>query len=540
MGDPCPYCQAQGVDHEEIRNLCRQSLYATNTILCGFNNQNYKVGPSEVFHFEACNWIEDRIRDGLRRILVMWPRGHLKTHMVTIGTNIWLHINNSETRGFVLHKASRFAEGMIGQMQSILLSRKFQHYFPEHVPALKRRLQNGKLPRWSDQEIELPRRQWHLQASITALGLESTVESSHVHVIIPDDLIDRKTAQSVPLMERAMDYVEHVDPLFDDPETGLLLPVGTYWPGGFYERIIEDPSFAKLIVGCYQDPRTAVLGMTTYGQPIYPEKFTLDSLSGIEQRMGTYKFAHQYLNDPISKGSATFKIEDVRYYEVSGDGSLRYFEESSRMMSSVRLSECFISQTADPAGESGDDSAITTLAYHHPTNCIFLLDFFSEPVPARRGALQYVKMAKKWKPKKAGIEKGAYELTWKPFLTQYCRENGITLRIEMLAHGGVSKSERIIEGFQAFVEAHRFYVLKRHTKVVQEMIHWNPERRNQRDNLLDALAYHPQLWQFKRPQATSRLRDGLRVDDDDRKSHILDQTGRLYGLGRGKGQMRAT
>lgn len=463
----------------------------------------------------------------------MIPRGHLKTHVITIGGTIWFHINNPEYRVFIMHQSSTLAEGMVGNIQSIIMGKNFGHYFPECVPSLGKKLDNGKRARWSEREIELPRQKYHPQATITALGLETTIESSHVHVIILDDLIVRKTAQSPALMERALDFRRSVGPLFEHPDQGLLIVVGTYWPGGFYEELIEDPRFEKLILGCYQDQRSALIGLTDFGQPIWSERFTLEELASVEQDLGSYTFAHQYLNDPVSKGAAKFNAEDLRYYEWSAAGEVRFFEDKSKSWTTISRDDLYVTMTADPAGETGDDTAITVLGYHHPTNSMFLLDWFSEPVAARQAALRYVKMAQKWTPKEDGIEKGAFQLTWKPFLTQYMREHGIRLKLTELMHGGVSKSSRIIESFQPFVEGHRFYMQRRHSKVSQEMVRWNPERRNQKDNLLDSLAYHSQLLQhrFKGPKRAEKSKDGIPIDEDKQRRQILPQ-GRVYGLGR--------
>jgi len=528
-----PTCGQCGHDHDIIRQACRESLFATCKLLCGFTSPPYEAEPSENLHLKICTWLEDRIRQGHRRLLVMIPRGHLKTHVITIGGTIWFHINNPQYRIFVMHNSSTLAEGMIGNIQSIIMGKPFGHYFPECVPQLNRRLENGKKPRWSEREIELPRDRYHPQATITALGLETTIESSHVHVIILDDLVVSKTAQSPSLMERAMNFRRTIGPLFEHPQLGLLIVVGTYWPGGFYEELIEDSNFEKLILGCYQDSRSATIGMTDIGQPLWSERFTLEHLADEESASGSYVFAHQYRNDPISKGAAKFRAEDLRYFEETPGREVRFFDDHLRTWTAVPISELHITQTADPAGETGDDSAITTLGYHYPTNSIFLLDHFSEPCPARTGALRYVKMAKKWNPKDDGIEKGAFQLVWKPFLSQYMKEKGIKLKLVELQHGGESKSSRIIEGFQPFVENHRFFMRKRDIVVAQEMIRWNPERKNQKDNLLDSLAYHVQLWRFRRPKRAEKTKDGIPIDEDKQRRHIQSR-GRIYGLGKSR------
>ena len=87
----CPKC---GPHHETWREAFKKSLFLTAKILCGFNKSHYEAEPSEEFHLPMCEWIENNIRDGNRRLLVMVPRDHLKTSVITIGSTIWMLINN--------------------------------------------------------------------------------------------------------------------------------------------------------------------------------------------------------------------------------------------------------------------------------------------------------------------------------------------------------------------------------------------------------------------------------------------------------------
>lgn len=528
----CPRC---GPHHETLREAFKKSLFLTAKILCGFNKTNYEAEPSESFHLPLCTWIEDSIRNGDRRLLVMVPRDHLKTSVITIGATVWMLINDPSTRAFVMHKGASYAQDMIGQVQEILLSEDFKHWFPELVPQINRKGIHGKKPRWNEYQIEIPRPRYHMQASVTALGLESTVESSHVHAIILDDLVDRRTSQSPALMERACEFRKHVAPLFENAKRGLLIVVGTYWPGGFYEEILEEKYFKKLVVGCYQDSRSEVLGLSETGKPLWTENYSTDELLAIEDEMGHYRFAHQYLNDPVSRAAATFKIEDLKYFEwnptkdgVSVLGTMGQIEL-------VPVKDMKLTMTVDPSGAAatGDDTAITVLGYHHASNRIFLLDWYAEPSTPRKAVEQIFKIAGRWGIKNVGIEKTAYRDMLMAYLRQQQKEHSIRLNVVDLRPKNQSKPERIIEGFQAFVESHRFYLRDKDKKVINQMVRWNPERENQQDDILDSLAYHTQLWQYKTARDMRRDIDGIPIDEDNPRRQKIRENAPAYGLGDG-------
>ena len=439
-----------------------------------------------------------------------------------------------------MHKGAAYAQNMIGHVQEILMSAEFRHWFPELVPNLSKKMSHGKKPRWNDYEIEIPRPRYHMQASVTALGLESTVESSHVHSIILDDLVDRRTSQSPALMERAIEFRKHVAPLFESAKRGLLIVVGTFWPGGFYEEILDERHFKKLVVGCYQDERSEVLGLKDKGQPIWHQNYTVQDLHDIEEEMGKYRFAHQYLNDPISKASATFRLEDLKYFEFSVTGDAVSVLGTLGQIEIIPIRDLKLTMTVDPSGPAaaGDDTAISVFGYHHQTNRIFLIDWYAEPSTTKKAVTQIFKMAQKWGIKNVGIEKTSYRDTLMPFFMQQRRELGIRLNVIDLRPKNQNKNDRIIEGFQPFVESRRFYVRDKDKKPINQMIRWNPERQNQADDLLDSFAYHQQLWQYRTLRDMKKDIDGIPIDEDNPRKNRPRAGTRAYGLGSSRGGKR--
>ena len=531
-------CRECSLDHRLAREEFSKSLFLSDSILMGFNKENYTIAPSPTFHLGVCNWVQNNIMAGNRRLLVMLPRDHLKTSMLTEGVPVWVWTNNPQARFLVMHRNADHAVAMNGEIQSSLRAWGFRHYYPELLPDIKRAGPSGRKPRWTTAETELNRLRYHRDPNLTALGINSTLESIHVHGIILDDLVERKAAASAEIMTASCEFLDHMTPLLEDPEEAIILIVGTWWPGGFYEKIVRNPAFKKLILGCYQDERSAEIGLTKVGEPIWSERFSRKLLESIRSSndMGEYAFSHQYLNIPISKGSARFKSEDLRDFDIStGGGSVAYTDNTGSIVT-IPISELELSITVDPS-YGGDDFAITLVGHHPKTMNLFLLDWFAEPVTVRVGLAKTYRMAQKWDVWTVGVEQTRAQELLGVYLDAIGVKAGRRLHIVPLKHGNQSKPDRIL-GFQPFVEAHRFFLKKSDDKVKFEMLNWNPEGHNQQDNILDSLAYHRQMWKIRRgPKDPEHdVPEDIKEDRRAMRRHKLSTSrGKsLYGLSVGR------
>lgn len=515
---PGVVCSECGKDHAEVRQAFRSSIYATAVGLCGFNATNYQHWPNSTFHLRALRWLQERIESGSTRILVLWPRDHLKTSTITIATSIWQIIRDRNTRGFILHRLPRESEKFLNAVRSILVSDVFVHYFPDISPIDRIGSvtdEYGNPIRWKKDEIDVIRDRYHPQATLTAKGLRSAFEGSHPLWVIADDLVDRHVANSPMLMKRAVEFREHISSILEDPKRGLFLVVGTLWPGGFYEGIIQNEDFDKFIVGCYQDERTErLIGLADYGQPIFPERFSVDDLQRIEREMGSYAFAHQYLNVARSKASAGFSESDFKICTVNEmDATISYeTDDGEKLTVSFSDLDGFY-MTVDPSSGYGkDESAIVVCGTKMRSGHVFLVDRFRGMPSPGELVERIIKMAKKWEVRAIGIESSGYQRIIKNWLTKRMSETGASFRVVELSHRKRSKNERIIESFHPWIESGRLYVRRQLRDVIDQAIHWNPEQREQRDDLLDALAYQPELWNlYARPP---RRRPDFADDDE--------------------------
>lgn len=488
-------CKECGLDHEMVRESLRRSLYATAISVCGFNERNYKHVPSKVFHRRALDWLQRQIESGATRILVLWPRDHLKTSLITVSLTVWNIIRDPDSRGFIVHKLPSEASKFLQMVRTILLSPEFTHYFPEIAPtktAKKYFDEFGNPIRWRASEIDVVRSRPHPQATVTAKGLRSSFEGAHPTYIIADDIIDRHVADSQVLMDKAISFKNQVGQLLEDPRHGLFLVVGTLWPGGFYEQILENPDYSKFVVGCYQDSRTkALIDMGEVGEPIYPERFTKSDLEKLEREMGSYVFAHQYLNILRNPDAAIFKREQFRKAKVyPKDRMIVVTNPSTGEETKLRLNDAdFVAITVDPAtGQGKDETAIVAAASFADLGIVVELERWHGIEGPAKSVERILDMAERWDIRNVGIEQSAFQ--WlRPWINMRASERGSRIYFQELMHGGRSKRRRIIDGLLPWVESGRLYIREGHEDIINQAVQWNPEVENQRDDVIDALAY---------------------------------------------------
>jgi len=529
----CPEC---GLDHDELKARWRSSLWLTATALCGFNSRNYRVPPSPRFHRALCDWVQAQIDGGRRRVLVMVPRGHLKTSLITIGVSVWQIIRDPDTRGFILHKLPDEAAGFLGAVKAILLSPTFRHYFPEIVPEDWGQTRKGVTYKWNEEAIEVKRSRYHPNATLEAKGLRSTYEGSHPVWAIADDLVDREISGSPSLMAKAVAFRRTIGQILEDPNRGFFLVVGTAWPGGFYEEVLDDPSYASLILGCYQDERSVALGLDRLGEPIWPERYTKEALEALRVEMGDFAFSHQYLNIFRSAGGV-LAADDFKVYMYNAS-SQTFVVETADGQRELRLEDADeITAALDPATGAGeDDAAITVVAsYMRDGGHLVLLDVWAARASPEAQLRKLFQLCRKWGVRRVGIEK----IGWPMYQSIYHRmaaEEGVRLVPVLLSHGQRHKDERIAV-LLPWIREGRLHIAKSHTAVVDQFLAYSPLRRDNKDDIIDSLAYH--LLGLLNTRLRPRVTPLRRADDEDYDPEFEEPPRRqrivpAYGLGRAR------
>jgi predicted phage terminase large subunit-like protein len=483
----CSVCDSMGVDHETMVKACRDDLFVTARFLCQFRD----VTPR--FHKKLCDWVRNNIRSGDRNMMVLLPRGHLKTHVLALAGSAWMIINNPDTRILFMQSSGRKATENMYSLSSILDSEIFKHYFGDIIPDRASRR------RWNQNEIEVNRAGNYPEATITARGVGSRITGGHYDCIISDDLIDLEDADSDTTMDSAITWHKHSTPLFVDPSRGLNIVIGTRWSeSDLYGWVKANQKMYQVLeAGCFADERCAEWDFAEPGDPIWPERFSKEVLEQIHDKINDdFIFSHQYLNIPLSDELRRFKERDIQWYK---------WEEANKEIVSgerkYRVEKLFKVLTVDPSvGESrdSDESAIVVTGIDRKSANIFVLEAWAERVITPDLISKIMELHERWSPHVTGIEDAGFQKTLKYPLRQQMMWSNRQFAIVPLKHGGKAKFKRI-EGVTPYVANQQVFMRKDHGKLLNQLLSFHPSMKGH-DDLIDALAYHVQFWKSTRPE----------------------------------------
>ena len=526
----CQKCEAAGIDHDHVVAECLSSPLKAGRILAGFD---WFANP---LHEAIDQWHVQKRAEGSRRIMILLPRGHMKTFYFGISTMLWRILQNREARLLYIMSSCTQSSKTLESLQDIFInSEPLAHFFPQHVLDL-----HDPKMRGTKEVMKLARRGNYREGTVEARGRGSRITGGHFTEHIFDDLIDEDMVDSDIMQEQAINFIKRADPLFVNAGEDTRTIIGTRWPGIFYNWLLEpggiSDTYEKLVLGCYVDHRfhefLASIGKKTTlqdGDPIW-ERFSHETLEAI-RKISHFDFSHQYLNVEVSDKDRRFKKSDIMYYNI---GSERNYEVAIGNVEgktfTCRMDTLRISMTIDPAtgdGKNTDESAITVTGQDQKTGAIFVLDAWAGRVTIFDLCDKIFEMAEKWKPHSVSPEDVSFQKTLKFFLKRQMIERGIHFPIRPVKPGSKSKGSRIIDALQPFVQNQQVYFLKSQKQLVDELLNMqvvNGRVVGKSPNLADSLAYHAEFW---RGGPTAQEID---MDDMDYRSPYLLENGPAYGI----------
>ena len=506
----CAQCAAVGWDHDEMESRLKGSLYEFTRLMV-----SDWVDPE--LHRPICEKFQEWLgNEMLGYYLVMIPRGHLKTTTFTIAYPIWRLISDPSLRILIAMSSQRLAREKIGKIQSVLLSDTFRHWFGHLVPEIS-------TVRWNKSEIEIVRPTHFEEPSITGVGAESKLTGGHYDIIIPDDLIDVDAENSDVQQDNAIRFLSAATGLWVRRDRAHQVMPCTYWPGPFYDRLLKNKYYKKIVLGAVVDDRfrgfLAECGLATTkedGETIFKLE-TKETLAQALIHFGPSRYANQMLNMPSAPGDVSFKPEDIRYFKWDGE------DQKAVGIDEVwyPVKTLFRQLTVDPAGGrnvKADESAIIVTGYARGSSVAFVLDSWSGRVPTQDLIDKIIELAERWKVNVIRPEYVALQSILGDYLNDTMMRRGIRFSIDPVRPGPVAKGIRIVKSLQPWVASGQVYFRVDQEKVPNELINVvidaNGKVKGASPNLIDALAYHTEYWR-RTPKSEPDLDDIMFEDEED-------------------------
>lgn len=288
------------------------------------------------FHKKACHWLQQC--PPFRKLKLM-PREHAKTTIVAGGlpphiliqsadTNIYFPgINGCECRILLGGETETMAKKNLRVVQSVFEeNRVFRALWPERVWEGRAKSQSKM---WSDSGIIIPRENEWPDPTIRAVGVGGAITGARPNVLIKDDLISFKAANSEVVMDEAIEWHKASRALLDkyEIESGLQsleFIIGTRWSVyDLYSYIIDnDPSVEINDESFHRIIRD--------GKILWPEKYSVADIEQLQREHGS-NFYLLYLNTPADPSLVDFDTSQIRVFSVV-DGKIVFFADERDLL----------------------------------------------------------------------------------------------------------------------------------------------------------------------------------------------------------------
>jgi len=294
----------------DVKARAERSLYFLCKFILNMPDLDY------TFHRPVAEFLTNI--DSHRSKLLMLPVVHLKTSLGSQGLPIFMLIQPAN---------NRFFPGLTGCDLRIALCGETVDKAKENLSFIARQFQENRYlryfwrdvcwaipkqesPRWSEDSIEVRRTRIKPEPSITAIGVESGLHQRHYELIIMDDLITLKAAQSSILMGRAQKFRDAIITRRDNPATSIMIGIGTHWgPNDIYvpwkKEKMTDVMCRSIIEGTGQDRK-----------PIWPSRYPVEEIEKIRSVTSAILFSLNYMNIPVSASFTGLDWKALRDFQV--------------------------------------------------------------------------------------------------------------------------------------------------------------------------------------------------------------------------------
>jgi len=460
------------------------------------------VAPQEcmgICHRKLIKWWERP--ESKSHQLVLFPRDHGKSRYVAYRV-AWYLTKNPTLRVLYISATANLAEKQLGFIKTIMTSKIFQRYWPEHVGA-----DEGKREKWTNSEISLDhplRKKENIRdPSVFTAGLTTSITGMHCDIAVLDDVVVQENAYS----NEGRNKVRNQYSLLSSIEGAGALEwvVGTrYHPKDLYNDMQEmredtyDATGDKVgeeVIYEVLEEMVEDIGDGT-GEFLWPKNQRKDGKwFGFDRKIlarkrGQYldrmQFRAQYYNDPSDPDNQPLSFNDFNYFDKSllkrSNGSWYYKDAKLNLVAAVDFAY------TDKA--TSDYTAIVVIGVDYDNN-IYVLDIDRFKTDARISEYfeHILQMYNRWDFRKLRAEATAAQAAIVRSLKEsYFAPHGLALRVEEVKptkHQG-SKEERLEAILlPRYENGQVFHYQSGNTQVLEdELISRNPPH----DDVKDALA----------------------------------------------------
>jgi len=297
------------IELEILKKELEARKYSKDLFL--FNKKVLQIedGPGKVpladFHEELCKFVTNT---DTNKKLILVPRGHLKSSLVTIGYSLMRIAQDPTIRILIANATYDMACSFLGHIKKHLQENEiFRKYYGDlsKNPA-----------KWSENMISLENKKafGKKEATVTAFGIGGNLVSQHYDVIIADDLVNRDYINTSEQIEKTILFYKDALDLLEPG--GTFIVIGTRWSDAdLYGWILDETNIEQVYKSFSVFLRQAYTGNLENGEGLkflWPAKYTKNILETLKREKGPYEFSCFTAGTPVETKNGFVPIETLQ------------------------------------------------------------------------------------------------------------------------------------------------------------------------------------------------------------------------------------
>ena len=231
-------------------------------------------------------------------LLVLMPRGTLKSSLITIGKTIQFVLQDQNRRIKIVNANYDKATEFLSEIKQHFQNERLIELFPEILyenPA-------GQSDLWRENKINVKRSKVVQGPTIEVMGIDTGNIGKHCEIFIVDDPHDDKNTRSFELIQRVKDRINLFISVLEPG--GVTIYIGTRWKREDY--------FEDLIKSGIVYIRKEII---ENGKIIFPEKYDEKKLEKLQKKLGTHFYYLQYKNRVLAEEDIQFKEKWFKWFK---------------------------------------------------------------------------------------------------------------------------------------------------------------------------------------------------------------------------------
>lgn len=262
----------------------------------------------------------EHVQGGKRKKLLLVPRKHLKTSILTQGETLRRALIDPNIRIQLNTAVSGNAQRFLTAIRGHLMNPNFIEIFGDLLPP-----PNSKIYKNNASELTLTSRTDFSQRepTFTASGVGEAHTSQHYDLIVHDDLMNRDNVANIDQIEKVLLHVKDSMDLLEN--FGDLWIIGTRWhpldiSGVILEERVDPACIENNYIhvsnncACLYD--VMVREVKENKVYIFPKLFNDEVMNELIIEKDRYEVACQYYNNPIDSSACWFSHSDIKTAEI--------------------------------------------------------------------------------------------------------------------------------------------------------------------------------------------------------------------------------